>query len=104
MNTTTIQGNRRTTPRGTEMLELPFKRKGRRKNASLDASLLFGRDSSFKERVGDEGRRFSARRTRSIDAKPGLSTGEIMRIEAKKGWSYALLTGGSVSLWSRVLQ
>lgn len=59
------------------MLELPFKRKGRRKNASLDVSdvsLLFGRDSSFKGRVGDEGRRFNALRTRSIDAKPGLST------------------------------
>src|SRR5580698_4502134 len=49
------------------MLELPFKRKGRRKNASLDESLLFGRDSSFKGRLGDEGRRFSALRTRSIE-------------------------------------
>jgi hypothetical protein len=71
MNTTTIQGNRRTTPRGTEMLELPFNRKGRRKNASLDMNLLFGRDSSFKGRVGGGGRRFSALLTRSIDTKPG---------------------------------
>jgi hypothetical protein len=60
------------------MLELPFKRKGRRKNANLDVNLLFGRDSSFKGRVGDEGRRFSAFRRRSIDRKPCLSTGEIM--------------------------
>jgi hypothetical protein len=60
------------------MLELPFKRKGRRKNASLDMSLLFGRDSSFKRRVGDEDRRFSALRTRFINAKPVVSTGKIM--------------------------
>jgi hypothetical protein len=63
------------------MLELPLKRKGRRKNANLDVNdvnLLFGRDSSFKGRVGVEGRRFSALRTRSIDAKPVLSMGEIM--------------------------
>ena len=60
------------------MLELPFKRKGRRKNANLDVSLLFGRDSSFKGRVGDECRRFSALRTRSIGVKSGLPTGEIM--------------------------
>jgi len=60
------------------MLELPFKRKGRRKNANLDESLLFGRDSSFKGRAGDEGRRFSALRTRSIDSKSFQSTEEIM--------------------------
>jgi hypothetical protein len=60
------------------MLELPFKRKGRRKNANLDENLLFGRGSSFKGRVGDEGKRFSALLTRSIDAKPVQSTGEFM--------------------------
>jgi hypothetical protein len=49
------------------MLELPFKRKGRWKNANLDVNLLFSRDSSFKGRVDDEDRRFSALRTRSID-------------------------------------
>lgn len=63
------------------MLELPFKRKGLRKNASLDVSLLFSGDSSFKGRVGrvgDDGRRFSALRTRSIDAKADLFNGGIM--------------------------
>ncbi len=78
MHTTTIHGKSRTTPSGTEMLELPLKRKGRRKNANLDVNLLFGRDSSFKGRLGNEGRRFSALRTRSIGLKPELSTGGIM--------------------------
>ena len=40
INTTTMHGNRRTTPRGIEMLELPFNLNGRRKNASLE--LVFG--------------------------------------------------------------
>ena len=36
INTTTMHGNRRTTPRGIEMLELPFNLNGRRKNANLE--------------------------------------------------------------------
>jgi hypothetical protein len=72
MNTTTMHGKRRTTPKGIETLELPFKRIGRRKNASLDVILFFDPDceeSSFNGRAGTEGRRFSALLTTSIEAK-----------------------------------
>lgn len=40
INTTTMHGKRRTTPRGIEMLELPFNLNGRLKNANLE--LVFG--------------------------------------------------------------
>lgn len=72
MNTTTIHGESRTTPKGIEMLELPFKRSGRRKNVSLDVILFFDPDreeSSFNGRAGTEGRRFSALLTTSIEAR-----------------------------------
>jgi hypothetical protein len=36
---TTMQGKRMTTPSGTETLELPFKRIGRRKKSSRDHNL-----------------------------------------------------------------
>jgi hypothetical protein len=67
INTTTIQGNSRTTPRGIEMLELPFNRSGRRKKANLDEIFVFFLTSSKEGRFGDEGRRFKALCTKPID-------------------------------------
>jgi len=58
INTTTIQGNRSTTPKGMEMLELPFNRSGRRKKANLDVTFAFDLTSSIEGRLGDEGMRF----------------------------------------------
>lgn len=55
INTTTMQGNKRTTPSGIEMLELPRNLRGRRKNASLDVIFPFALTSSIKGRFGDEG-------------------------------------------------
>lgn len=40
MRTTTITGKRMTTPRGTDMLELPFNLSGRLKKANFDVNLL----------------------------------------------------------------
>ena len=68
INTTTMHGNRRTTPRGIEMLELPRNRSGRRKNASLEVALVFVLSSSIKGRFGDEGKRFRTLCTNPIDA------------------------------------
>jgi hypothetical protein len=88
MNTTTIHGNRRTTPRGTDIVEFPFNRKGRRKNSSLDASVcfLFDRNSSFSSgSEGSAGRRFSTLLTTSIAARiwsyqPGKNNVECIRL------------------------
>lgn len=63
-----IHGKRRTAPRGTEMVELPFKRKGLRSNASLDARVCFDRGSFSKGRAGVEGASFRSRRINSIGA------------------------------------
>jgi len=68
INTTTIQGNNRTTPRGIEMLELPFSLSGRRKNASLEPTFDFVLTSSREGRFGDEGIRFRTLCTNPIDA------------------------------------
>lgn len=57
INTTTIHGNNRTTPSGIEMLELPFNRSGRLKNANLDVVFGFSFTSSNGNCV-DEGMRF----------------------------------------------
>jgi hypothetical protein len=78
MKITTIQGKRSTTPSGTEMVELPFNRKGLRKNSSLDASVCFlfavGKVSCFSNDIGSgEGMRFIARRTTSMIAVYMLS-------------------------------
>jgi|SRR6266536_839205 len=67
INTTTIHGNSSTTPRGIEMLELPFNRSGLWKNASLDVTLFFDLPSSIVGRFGDEGKRFSALCMNPID-------------------------------------
>jgi hypothetical protein len=53
MRMTTVQGNRRTTPVGIEILELPRRRSLCRKNDNLDVCLLIDRDSTFTGRVGE---------------------------------------------------
>jgi hypothetical protein len=50
------------------MLELPFNLSGRRKNANLDVTFVLALTSSIVCRLGDEGNRFRALCTRSIDA------------------------------------
>jgi hypothetical protein len=69
MKITTIQGNKSTTPRGTEIAELPFNRRGRLKNASLDEVLLLFLISFIVGRSVPDGKRFIARRTTSISAR-----------------------------------
>lgn len=54
-----------------EMLELPFNLSGRRKNANLDVTFVLVLTSSMVGRLCDEGNRFRARCTRSIDAVGG---------------------------------
>lgn len=72
IRTTTMQGNKMTTPRGTEMLELPFNRMGFRKKANRDASDFDGRclcavfSSAVGSRGGPLGINLPARRKRSI--------------------------------------
>ncbi len=56
----------RTTPRGTEILELPLNRRGRLKNANLDESLLLVFISSNVGTLGVEGRNFLTLCTRSM--------------------------------------
>jgi hypothetical protein len=68
INTTTIQGNSRTTPRGIDMLELPFNLSGRLKNASLEVTFVFVFASSIEGRFGDEGSRFRTLCMNPIDA------------------------------------
>lgn len=51
------------------MLELPLKRKGRLKNASLDEFLLRVRNSFIVGRLGAEGSRLMALRTTSMAAR-----------------------------------
>jgi hypothetical protein len=68
INTTTMQGNNRTTPRGIEMLELPLNRNGRRKNANLDVTFVFSLTSSMKGRLGDEGMCFRTLWMNPMDA------------------------------------
>jgi hypothetical protein len=68
IKTTTIQGKSRTTPRGMEMLELPFNRRGRRKKASLDVAFDLVLTSSIKGRLCDEGIRFITLCTNPIEA------------------------------------
>lgn len=68
MQTTTIKGNKSTTPRGTETAELPFNRKGRLKNAHLDVLFLFPASFIVGKSVA-VGKCFIARRTTSIAAK-----------------------------------
>ncbi len=58
INTTTMQGNNSTTPRGIEMLELPFNLSGRRKNANLECTFVFVFTSSIEGRLRADGIRF----------------------------------------------
>lgn len=76
INTRTIQGNSRTTPRGIEILELPLNRSGRRKKANLDEALVFVLTSSKDGILGVEGRRFSALCMNPIDTISSTSVGE----------------------------
>lgn len=63
-----MQGNKSTTPRGIDMLELPFNRNGRRKKANLDdgLDLPFIFSSSSVGRSADEGNRFMILWTKPI--------------------------------------
>jgi hypothetical protein len=63
-----MQGNSRTTPRGIEMLELPFNLSGRRKNANLEVTFVFALTSSIEGRLRDDGMRFITLCTNPIDA------------------------------------
>jgi hypothetical protein len=67
INTTTMQGNKSTTPKGIEMLEFPLNLSGLRKKASLEVTFVF-LTSSIEGRLGDEGRRFRTLCTNPIDA------------------------------------
>lgn len=69
MQTTTIKGNKSTTPRGTETAELPFNRRGRLKKAHLDDVLFLLPASFIVGRSVAVGKRFIARRTTSIAVK-----------------------------------
>ena len=68
INSTTMQGNNSTTPSGIDMLELPFNRNGRRKNANLDDGFEFPFifASSSAGRSADEGNRFMILCTKPI--------------------------------------
>jgi hypothetical protein len=68
INTTTMQGNNRTTPRGIEMLELPFNLSGRRKNANLEETFVFSLTSSIDGRLRADGIRFITLCTNPIAA------------------------------------
>lgn len=68
IKTTTMQGNNSTTPRGIEMLELPFNLNGRLKNASLELVFALVLTSSMDGRFGDEGMRFRTLCTNPIEA------------------------------------
>jgi len=61
-----MQGKSSTTPKGMEMLELPFNRKGRLKNANLELVFALDLTSSMEGRFGDEGIRFSTLCTKPI--------------------------------------
>jgi len=69
MRMTTMHGKRMTTPRGTDMLELPFNLSGRLKKANLDAIMPaldlrpFSSDGSWAAGVGAI---FDTRRRRSM--------------------------------------
>jgi len=54
------------------MVELPFKRKGLRNNASLDANVCFDRGSFSNGKAGAEGTSFRSLRIRSIGVKAML--------------------------------
>jgi hypothetical protein len=77
INTTTIHGKRRTTPSGTEILELPFNLSGRRKNANRDVFLLFDFPSSSIGTFGAEGKRLITRCTKLIVATVWEAQGEV---------------------------
>lgn len=66
INTTTMQGNRSTTPSGMEMLELPFNRNGRRKKASLELVFALVLTSAMVGICGDDGIRFITLWTKPI--------------------------------------
>lgn len=58
INTTTIHGKSKTTPRGIDMLELPFNLRGRRKKANLEFVFDLVLTSSIVGRGGDVGSLF----------------------------------------------
>lgn len=65
INTTTMQGNKSTTPKGIDTLEFPLNRSGRLKNAHFECT--FGLSFSSKGgRLGDVGKRFITRCTKPI--------------------------------------
>jgi hypothetical protein len=53
-----MHGNNRTTPRGIEILELPFNLSGRRKKANREETFVFSLTSSIEGRFLDDGIRF----------------------------------------------
>jgi len=76
-----MHGNSRTTPRGIEMLELPFNRNGRRKNANLELVFGFVLTSSSVGMGGDvEGILLRTLCTKPIDADELRFVGEMVVI------------------------
>lgn len=76
IRTTTMQGKRMTTPRGTEMLEFPFSLRGRLKYARREAIVPRCLFSSAVGRWGvwPTGRYFPARRRRSMMMDSGAES------------------------------
>jgi len=118
MKTTTMHGKTSTTPSGMDMLELPFNRKGRLKNASLDEFLLFVFNSTIVGILGGVGRRLRARRTTSMTAGGAAAAEEeryVVVDDDDDGPSWVSLSadhrqarkGGTMSLyyynWYRVI-
>lgn len=61
------------------MLELPFNRSGRRKNANLEVTLVLVLTSSIEGRLGDEGMRFRTLCTKPIDTEAFVVRWEMSR-------------------------
>jgi len=67
INIITRAGNKRTTPRGIDMLELPFNRNGLLKNAHLGEAFVLIFTSSSDGRFGDLGSLFITLCTNPIE-------------------------------------
>lgn len=99
MRMTTRRGNMMTTPSGTETVELPRRRKGRRKNASLDAKPFRLDEPRFSSWAGScsgsgvvAGAVLEARLRRSMVKTTASAAGMKVRL---RGWqSISMAPGG----------